>query len=452
MSTITTTSNTTNGNITLVIEKTATITKVLRTNVNGIEEVRVPTGVLPSALASTFRTNLIYNPRPANGTSWTITGFTTDNTVSYPTTGSPTGNGHYRMTRNISSVDSWSVTQTSNVIPVASGDKVNISWYLRGVSSSAFTSKVELNINRYSDSGGTTLISSTMPYTSENQTSGWSRFSYAYTVPAGTLSIKVGLTGYHASVNGGTIPIGATLDTANVLVEKVAATGTYFDGGSSGGTWTGTANNSTSTVGSGGTVIITDYEASYGLNTYNAYHADGTSATATETLDITKPWLSVPVMPQYSEQVEEITGFNAVREAATTVHRPLGRADALVVMGKLGTRMGTMEIFCSSYADARKFERVFERGEIVQLRQRVANMDMYFTVTSIPVAPYAVNGETNTKWAMTVQYVEVRRPIGNLAGALGWTFDAMTAQFASFDAATAFFPTFDSMTLGEGVV
>lgn len=201
-----------------------------------------------------------------------------------------------------------------------------------------------------------------------------------------------------------------------------------------------------------GTMILIDYEASHGLNTYNAYAADGSFVTTSVTFDIGNPWLSVPVMPQYSEQIETITQYGSGRDAATTVHRPLGRADNLVVMGKLGDRTGQLQIFCKSYADARKLERIFERGEIVQLRQRVEGLDMYFTATGIPVAPYAVQGETNTRWSLTINYVEVRRPIGNLAGAFGWTFDALAADFPSYDAVAAAFTDYDALTLGDGIV
>lgn len=201
-----------------------------------------------------------------------------------------------------------------------------------------------------------------------------------------------------------------------------------------------------------GTMILIDFEASHGLNSYNAYAADGSFVTTSTTLDIGNPWLSVPVMPQYSEQVETITDYGSGREAATTVHRPLGRADSLVVMGKLGDRTGSLEIFCQTYADARRLERIFERGEVVQLRQRNEGMDFYFTVLSIPVSPYSVDGEDVTRWSLKINYVEVRRPIGNLAGAFGWTFDAMASDFLSYDAVAAAFTDYDALTLGDGIV
>jgi hypothetical protein len=49
-------------------------------------------------------------------------------------------------------------------------------------------------------------------------------------------------------------------------------------------------------------------------------------------------------------------------------------------------------------------------------------------------------------------FIEVRRPIGNLAGALGWTFDELATEFVSFDAVRLAFVDFDSLTLGDGIV
>jgi hypothetical protein len=199
-----------------------------------------------------------------------------------------------------------------------------------------------------------------------------------------------------------------------------------------------------------GTTIVSDYEAAHGFISYTVYTGTTTTSGST-TLVLDRPWLTVPIMPQYSETVEVIPQFNSSRATNNTVHRPIGRADSLVVMGKLGDRTGSFEIWCDTYATARKLERVFERGEIVMLRQRVAGLDQYFTVSDISASPYAVNGETGTKWAMSINFVEVRRPLGPLSGALGWTFDALTDQYESFDAVAEAFADFDALTLGDTI-
>lgn len=456
MSTIIATPDVETGSVTLVIEKTATIDKVVRTNVNGTEEVRVAEGQLPSALQSEFRTNYATNPTFANnGAGWTLTeDFPTFTSVAFPTTGGYSGGAFMRYSRDVDSPSSYHVALSGNVVNASAGTNLTISWYVRGTASADFHNYTQLDVINYTGLNGTgNQSSSNGLLITKSQSGSWLRYSKTYTVPAGIQSVGFGFLVYQsAATMAQTVPAGSTVDVSSVMVEKADAAGAYFDGSSAGATWTGTAHASISTIGSGGTVILSDYEAAHGANTYNAYHPDGSFVTATATLELDKPWLSVPVMPQYSEQVETVTQFNAGREAATTVHRPLGRADALVVMGKLGTRTGTLEIFCHSYAEARKLERVFERGEIVHLRQRVEGLDMYFTVTSIPVSPYSIQGEAETRWSMTINYVEVRRPIGSLAGALGWTFDALAVEFPSFDTVSAAFVDFDALTLGDGIV
>lgn len=196
-------------------------------------------------------------------------------------------------------------------------------------------------------------------------------------------------------------------------------------------------------------LIVTDYEAAHGVNTYNAYLANGTFDSATTTLNLEKPWLIVPIAPNYSEEVEVITNISAGRNTQTTVHTIIGRADPLVVQGKLGTRMGTLELWAADYEDSLRLTRVFDRGEAVLLKQRVPGMDMYFAVTGISVDPYSVEGPEETIYRVGVQYQEVKRPYGFLAGGLGWTFEKLANDYESFDSVTAAFLTFDDLTLGH---
>ena len=62
MTTLTTYPDNSTGSITLVVEKTTTISKVVRTNVNGSEEVRSSSGQLPSTAGAITRTNEPVNP------------------------------------------------------------------------------------------------------------------------------------------------------------------------------------------------------------------------------------------------------------------------------------------------------------------------------------------------------------------------------------------------------
>lgn len=449
MSSITATALPNNGSVSLEITKTSTVTKVVRTNTNGIEEVRAAAGQLPSPAGGTeLRRNLISNPSAETN----ITGFQTELGTggavsnSRPTTGGAVGTAFYRAT--------WTTGNTGG-----SAGPAHLQGGLTGLLTESYSASawVRSSVARTVTLDITLILAGT-PHTYRGG-------APTALVPNVWTQVKVGAIlptqnfdqVYIWAYSGDLFPTGSTMDMDGVLFEATYGVGTYFDGDTADTeeyayTWEGTPHASQSTQRQEDVLILSDYEAAHGLNTYNAYFEDGSFVTTSVTMDFDKPWLSVPVMPQYSEQVETVTQFSANREATTTIHRPLGRADALVVMGKLGTRTGTMEIFCREYADARKLERVFERGEIVQLRQRVEGMDMYFTVTGIPVSPYAVNGEDATRWAMNINYIEVRRPIGTLAGALGWTFDALAADIPSFDEVTDVFDDFDALTLGDANV
>lgn len=200
-----------------------------------------------------------------------------------------------------------------------------------------------------------------------------------------------------------------------------------------------------------GTTVVTDYEAAQGLNSYTAYHADGTTATAAASLVVEAPWLLVPIAPNYSEQVATITDYSAGRSTASTVHAIIGRPDPVVVLGKLGTRTGSLDVFTASLADAARVVRVFDRGEVVMLKQSVPGLDMYLVAQDLSVAPYSVQGEEDTRYKLTVRYQEVIRPSGDLAGALGWTFDQMALEYSTFDSITANFASFDDLTLKDTI-
>ena len=448
MTQITATADTATASVTLDILKTTDVAKIVRTNVNGSEEVRTAEGQLPSPqLSGVVRTNLAINPSfETNITGYIPMPFNSGNgTLSRVATGGLFGSAFMRLTTT-TEVAATSVIAAEYTVTLQGGTTYTASHYGKSASS-AFNTYV------YFFAGSSSLTGSIKQSETLN---GWKRRGFSATIPgSGPQTIRVIVAGYFS---GEVAPAGTTIDFDGILLETGDTLSPYFDGSSTDTTgfdysWTGTAHASTSTLAvTGGRLILTDYEAAHGLNSYNVYAADGSMATGSVTLVIDNPWLSVPVMPQYSEQVQTITAYGSSREAATTVHRPLGRSDSLVVMGKLGDRTGSLEIFCDSYTAARKLERIFERGEIVQLRQRVEGMDMYFTATGIPVSPYSVQGEDGTKWALTINYVEVRRPIGNLAGALGWTFDELAASFVSFDAVTAAFPDFDALTLGDAIV
>lgn len=197
-----------------------------------------------------------------------------------------------------------------------------------------------------------------------------------------------------------------------------------------------------------GYAVVTDYEAAHGLNTYKALSASGSVlATSSATLTIEKPWLSVPVLPQLSVTVDQITDYGSSRASSTVVHQVIGRADPVVNIGKLGLRQGMLEIWTPDLATARALEEVIDSREILMLKQAVAGMDMYFTATDSDSAPYSAEGSA-TRYRFTVRYVEVKRPDAYLKGGRGWTYGALAdSTISTYADLAAAYQTYHDMAL-----
>ena len=444
MTTITLSPETETGSVTLDILKTADVTAVTRTNVNGTESVRVSAGQLPSAsLAALVRTNLVTNPSFETGnTGYTASSGATMFALSNQTTGGLFGSRCARVTVTESIL--YSAVYGPRFTATLTGGKTYVV---------SFHHKASLPDYVYFWTPSVVVGGNALGGTAYYETNGaWSRTGWKFTVP-GTGAQTASIT-FYAGFSEGT-PLGATADFDGVVLEEATSMGTYFDGATADTAgfdyaWTGTAHASTSTLTTtGGRLILTDYEAAQGTNTYNVYTSDGSFITGSVELEIEKPWLMVPIAPNYSEQVETITNYSAGRETFSTVHQIIGRADPLVVMGKLGSRTGVLEFFAWNLDDVNRLTRVFDRGEAVLLKQTVPGMDMYFAATSMDVSPYSVEGPEDTRYKFSVNYQEVIRPFGDLAGALGWTFDELAAEYSSFNAVAAAFATFDDLTLGD---
>lgn len=446
MTTVTAYAEPETGSITLDILKTADVTSVTRINGMGAAAVRLAEGQLPSsATTGVVRTNLVTNPSFETGTTGYTNSASAYSTLSNPVSGGLFGSRYMRSTTNAAKAAQYGFGATFN-ITLTGGKTYVISYYGRGSEGVEFIAPW-IQIGSNYDYGA--LL--TAP-----AANGWTQYGVKFTAPgSGPQPATITINGYYSIAAGSDTPIGSTADFDGLMVEEATKLAPYFDGSTAATTgfayqWTGTAHASTSTlVTTGGRLIITDYEASHGPNTYNVYAADGTFETTTVNLVLDKPWLMVPIAPTYSETAERVMNYTAGRESFSTVHRIIGRPDPLVALGRLGTRQGTLEFWTESISDAERLVRVFDRGEAVLLKQTEPGLDMYFTVSDLDVAPYSVEGQDTTRYRLSVSYTEVVRPFGNLAGALGWTFDALATDYASFNAVTAAFKTFDDLTLGD---
>lgn len=421
---------------------------------NGVAEVRALQGQLPTPITDNeYRRNLAINPSVTVDTTGysAIPGVGGAATLSRVATGGMQNGAFARAT--------W--TQA----PTAAGAVTGIRYaqVLSGKSTGEYSFHFRIRSNRTRNLrtfvrflDGSTIVS-TLDYTTlAINANEWQHRPYYMVKVAGPFT-NIDIT---VTENDSVAQVGDTIDMTWMMIEHSILDGyfdpKYFDGSISDYpagrvpgslVWTGTPGASQSIIQNTGTLILIDYEAAAGINSYSVVETLDTGAAATVELELDAPWLLVPVLPNYSEKVRTITNYGSQRQAQSTVHSVIGRADPLVAFGVLGDRTGTLEIFADSLAQARALETVFNRGEVVMLKQNVDAMDMYFAATSTTINPYSVEGEKETKYSLSVSYTELKRPIGNLAGALGWTFNELALFYASFDEVTMKFATFNDLTI-----
>ncbi|MDO5876498.1 hypothetical protein FV140_14630 [Paenarthrobacter ureafaciens] len=456
MTSITATPDTATGSVQLNITQNSSVTKVTRTDSNGIADVRISAGQFPSPSAGTtiltdyeaahgFNlytaycdeyvsvTNLVPNPSFETGyNSWTLNYCTASVTSSFS---QMVKSGTYMLQAvadGTNAQPSVAMISASYRPAVTPGQWIGLGAFM----ATETNYEVRIWIN-WRDSAGATINNTISPWVTGSFYAGANQ-QLTGQAPALTASAGVYLQWRNPADTVNPMASGKRMwadavrmfrgeDEASVqaLLDQP-----YFDGSTPDTSdidyaWSGTAHLSTSTK----TTHITTVSTSANLT-------------------LAKPWLMVPIAPNFSETVESITDYSSGRASNSTVHRIIGRADPIVVQGKLGTRTGTLEIWTDSVASARNLERVFDRGETVMLKQPVDGIDMYFTADDLEVSPYSVEGVQETRYKFTVRFTEVKRPTGNLSGALGWNFDALAAGYGSFSAILAVYPTFDDLTIG----
>jgi hypothetical protein len=201
-----------------------------------------------------------------------------------------------------------------------------------------------------------------------------------------------------------------------------------------------------------GILHITDYEAAHGSVTYRVYHSGSSSvATKTATVTLAQPWVFVPALPELSVTVPQITTYQSARTSSTILHKVIDRADPVVSIGKLGLREGQLEIWCPDYLSTRALDAAIDSGEILQLRQTVPGLDMYFTVSDTDVQPYSEEGAL-TQYRYSVRFQETARPVDKLKGGRGWTYAELADSFATYAEVTAAYATYADLLINQEAV
>ncbi len=200
-----------------------------------------------------------------------------------------------------------------------------------------------------------------------------------------------------------------------------------------------------------GVMTVTDYEpALTGSLTYEARDSAGAIVTATTTLagQVTKPQLSVAVLPQYRYAVTAVTGYESDRPTGSTVHEIIGRDDALVTTGTLRLRRGQLSMWAENHTTARAIEAVTQSGEVVFFRQvDHPGLDLYFVAESVSVTPERQLTAAGYRWTVTVRYIEQNVPDSPLLGAFGWTLETLAA-YGTLSQVKADFATLADVAVG----
>lgn len=201
-----------------------------------------------------------------------------------------------------------------------------------------------------------------------------------------------------------------------------------------------------------GALTITDYEpALVGTLTYDVLDANAATTTTSTTLEgsATGPVISGVQLPQLVATPPFVTGYEAGRQATSTVHRVVGREDPVVVLGPTTTREGRLSIWCEDHAAAAATAAVLAQARILIFRQSThAGLDMYFLASSITVDPLDLLDDDRWAWSVACDYVELRSPNLPLLGAVGWTFDDVTGTYPTFSSVRAAFDDFDALLVG----
>ena len=197
-----------------------------------------------------------------------------------------------------------------------------------------------------------------------------------------------------------------------------------------------------------GTLVVEDAEAALlGAITYQLTSATGETTTASTSLAGTTGYLLAPaIYPQWAVSVPLVTVYEATRTTATIVHEVIGREDPVMRLGAFRLRRGTLTLWCADYAALTAALGVYQRGEVVLLRQGdYPGLDMYHVATEARESGY---DEAWRRWRLDVTYVETAFPRGPLLGASTWTWDDQAASFPTWDAVAAFFATWNDTQIG----
>jgi hypothetical protein len=234
--------------------------------------------------------------------------------------------------------------------------------------------------------GGETIHTGTATFAPD--ASGWMLVTVTGTVPAGAnglLQINLGFLSLASNLTAA-----GSLGVDEVLIERAAAAGAYFDG-------------STPTAGA-----VTHYWEGA---------ANASASVETSPLALPGVWLTLPATATPSTPVapgtvklEMVLDYEEAAESNGSLHTIINRADKIANPGPMSLRAGTLELYLADYTAASALRTLLAGGEIAQIRQPdYPDLDLYLSTRSLRINPSDEDTATR-RWIATLAYEEVLAP------------------------------------------
>ncbi|QCG78276.1 minor tail protein [Arthrobacter phage Idaho] len=450
------------GAVRLSINTLSGIRRITRADANGINDVRALPGTYGKPTASKpGRTNLIMNPSfEVDNAGWSLDGVTTVLQSAFPQMTQAGTKMIQCSADGTRAAPGISIISASYRPQVVEGQWLGIQVFM-ATENANYQTRLQIG---WQDATGTTLSYVATPWKATPFYAG-DKPRLVLQAPAGTASIKVYLQFRNGDDSVSFVPAGKRMWAdgcmAFVAATEAAATAAldagYFDGATANDdgratSWAGTAHLSQSLeLVPESPLVITDYEPASGPLRYDVEPMSGNL----ETLDVSGfelggPWLFTPIIPGYSRPLVLVQELASNYTSNTTVHDGLlGRDDPIAVMRPLGMRRGTMKIFAGTIAQALELLTPLRQATVMMLRQPDhAGLDMYFAAESAELIHYDQDGPA-TLWGVSITYVEVKRPEGDLAGALGWTYLDLLSATPRYSDQRRTFATYADMRLNK---
>lgn len=221
----------------------------------------------------------------------------------------------------------------------------------------------------WADSGGGALTASAVTLTGDqiNASVGqWSRQVLAVTPPTGAATCP------SLKLNAGGMPAAGTMDIDRWMLVRAATDGTYGDGSSLGGTWTGATGLSTSIVAS--VVVATDGECPFDVPvSYQVYAPileGGWASSPSVTLASNGlSWITHPASPATPVQVSPTINPALTRTLARGVFGIIGKPNPLVVSSTTrSSPTGSLLLDTATFAARDALFALFADGSAILLR------------------------------------------------------------------------------------